>query len=367
MIELNLRVIESKYFGAEINAVDCAEVTKAQAQAIREALQCNQLLVFREQGHLLPKDEVAFYKMIDVDAQTVWRDQVNNPWEAFKVEQGNAAGTYQIPDEPGVLVLGKGDVDHFGLKVRLGGVRKAYGEVEGSQVLGGGVLQWHIDGAFYDHEPCLYTQMLCIEAPSSAGHWIDYDDGSGARLYCASGATVFVSGRTAFRTLSADLQAMALRMQVHYQVNPFMATYDMANTRNGLRVLDAGAEEKFGQGQDAPGVPMTDGAAKKHPLVWTCAATGEKALMAHPRCMHHLEEVCANESKHLGVVESRYVLEQLMRPGIAPKHVYAHVWRPGDLVIWNNWSMWHSATGGLSDSDRRVQHLIAFNGSAVPR
>ncbi len=367
MVELNLRTINSKYFGIEVCAVDCSALAVNQVNAIREALHRNQLLVFRTQSHLHPTDEVKFYKMVDAEARTVWRDQTENPWEAFKVEQGNEAGTYQIPDEPGVLVLGKGEIDHFGLKVRLGGKRKAYGEEQSSQVLGGGALQWHIDGAFYAHDPCRYTQMLCVEAPSSSGKWIDYDDRCGGRLYCAPGATAFVSGRQAFRLLPEELQDKALRMRVHYRAHPFMATYHLGNTRNGLRVVDPQAEEKFEQGQDAAGMPIADPAAKVYPLVWTCPVTGEKALMAHPRCMHHLEETGKHDPRHLGVVESKYVLEKFMRPGIDPEYVYVHKWRPGDLLIWNNWSVWHSATGALAESDRRVQHLTAFNGARAPR
>ena len=354
-------------FGAEVEGFDCATVAPAQADVIRRALHENQLLIFRNQRHLVPQDEVRFYKEIDIGAATIWRDQAQNPWEVYKVEQGNQAGTYQIPDEPGVLVLGKGDIDHFGLQVKLGGARAAYGEDNGSQVLGGGSLQWHIDGAFYEHEPCMYTQMRCVETPKSAAHWIDYDDGSGASLSCASGSTAFVSGRLAFQLLSSEQQARALRMIVHYQIHPFKATYHLGNTNNGLRIVDREAEKKFHNGHDEPGLPLEDRSAKVHPLVWTCPITGEKALMPHPRCMHHLEEIDGDVSTHLGIVESRFLVEELMRPGIDPEHVYVHAWRPGDLVIWDNRSTWHSATGGLRPSDRRVQHLTAFNGSTPPQ
>ena len=364
---ITLAPLDHHPFGAQVKGFDCAEVTPGQADIIRQALHENQLLVFRDQAHLVPQDEVRFYKKIDTGATTVWRDQTRNPWEVYKVEQGNHAGTYQIPDEPGVLVLGKGDIDHFGLRVKLGGSRAAYGDENGSQVLGGGSLQWHIDGTFYEHEPCMYTQMRCIEAPRSAAHWIDYDDGSGARLYCDSGSTAFASGRRAFQLLSGERQARALRMKVHYRVHPFKATYHLGNTRNGLRIIDHEAEQKFVHGQDHPGLPLEDRAAKVHPLVWTCPVAGEKALMPHPRCMHHLEEVDANGSIHLGIVESRFLIEEFMRPGIDPEHVYVHGWNPGDLVIWDNRSVWHSATGGLAPNDKRIQHLTAFNGSTPPQ
>ena len=45
---------------------------------------------------------------------------------------------------------------------------------------------------------------------------------------------------------------------------------------------------------------------------------------------------------------------------------YAHASEPGDVVIANNWSIWHSATGGLQADDRRVMHLSSWDGSLAP-
>lgn len=363
---LNLRPLQG-CFGAAVDEFDCAELTPGTARTIRQALHEYELLIFRGQSHLTPRQEVNFYKQIDPEASTVWRDQRRNPWEVYKVEQGNLAGTYQIPGEPGVLVLGKGEINHYGLEVKLGGERGAYGEEDGSQVLGGGSLQWHIDGAFYGHEPCLYTQMSCIEAPRSGGHWLDYNDGTGARLWCDNGATAFASGRRALTLLPADARQRALRMVVHYLRHPFQTTYHLGNNDNGLRIVDPEAEKRYRVGGDDPtGELECDDQCKSYPLVWTCPVTGSQALMGHPRCMHHLEEKQAGTSRPLGVVESRLLLEDLMRPGIDPENVYVHPWRSGDLVIWHNRSVWHSATGGLLRHDRRVQHLIAFNGSIPP-
>ena len=348
--------------GVEVLDIDCARPEPGEVEQIRRALHEHELLVFRDQGHLTPRQEVSFYRAVDTHATTVWRDQTNNPWELFKVEQGNQAGTHQIPDEPGVLVLGEGRIDHHGLKVTLGGGRAAYGD-SGSQVLGGGSLQWHIDGAFYTHDPCLYTQMRCVEAPASQGHWAHYEDGTGAKIWCESGSTAFVSGRTAFGKLSERDQLRASNMRVHYQSHPFRAAYHLANSSNGLRVVDTAAEEAYSRGEDLPGEPVADPYAKVYPLVWTCPTVGEKALMAHPRCVHHVEETQADGEIAFGLVESRMILERLMRPGIEPGNVYVHAWEPGDLVIWHNHSMWHTATGGLAATDRRIQHLTAYDGA----
>ena len=361
---MRISKLKGSRFGATVEDVDCASLDNDAVEQIRLAIFQHQLLVIQNQQNISPAEEVEFYRRINPEADSIWRDQSHNPWERFKVEQGNTAGTYQLPDEPGVLVLGKGKIDHFGLRVTLGGNRSAYGREEGSQVLGGGALQWHVDGTFYDQEPCLFTQMRCIEAPAGMGHWIDYDDGSEARLWCEAGSTAFASGRVAYNLLNPNARMQALDLRVHYLSHPFQATYHLGNSSNGLRTIDPGAERRFRDGLENDGTPIDDPKAKIYPLVWTCEKTGEKALMPHPRCMDHLEN--ASLGKHLGSTASRLLIEELMRPAIEPDLVYVHQWHTGDLVIWNNRCLWHSATGNLSETDRRVQHLTAYNSSLPP-
>lgn len=353
-------------FGATVANFDCAVLETGAIDAIRACLYQHQLLVFRQQQHLSPVQEVAFYRAIDTHGAGVWRDQTNNPWEVYKVRQGNLAGTYQLPEEPSVLVLGKGRIDHYGLQVTLGGARGAYGKDSGSQVLGGGALQWHIDGTFYEHPPCNYTQMRCIEAPRGEGHWLSYDDDSGDRLWCAAGSTAFASGRLAFDLLCGDDRQRCLNSRVHYASNPFQASYAFANSNDGLRLVDPAAEVEFRLGRDSPGCAVDDPLAQTYPLVWTCAVSGKQALMPQPRCMQALEQQTARGSHFLGVVESRHRIADLMRAAIKPENVYVHAWQPGDLVIWHNRSMWHSATGKLAAEDRRIMHLTAFNGTEAP-
>ncbi len=361
-----IRAIDNAPFGACVSDFDCAAPRSGDLDDLRAALHVHQLLVFPQQAHLTPQQEVTFYRGIDLDGSGVWRDQLNNPWEVFKAEQGNLAGTYQIPDEPGVLVLGKGDIDHYGLTVTLGGARGAYGKDEGSQVLGGGALQWHIDGTFYDHAPCNYTQMRCIEAPAGEGHWLTYADGSDDRLWCTAGATAFASGRVAHDLLDSDELDFCRRSRVHYASRPFETSYGLGNSANGLRLLDPDAESRYRSGEDTRGGTIDDDAAQVYPLLWHCPQTGRDALMPQPRCMHALEWRAKDKHRFLGVVESRLRVEALMRPAINPARIYVHAWQAGDLAIWHNRSVWHSATGELARDDRRVMHLTAFNGSSPP-
>jgi len=343
---------------------DCADISDSVATLFRQYLYRDQLLVFQGQHHISPDQEVAFYKALNPDNGSIWRDQVNNPWERFKIEQGNAAGTFQIPSQPGVLVIGKGDIDHHGLKVTLGGDRGAYGDDSGSQVLGGGALQWHIDGTFYDQEPCHFTQMRCVEPPTGRGHWLDYGDGSGTRLWAEAGSTAFASGRVAYELSDVEVRARMSKMQVHYMKNPFQVTYGLGNSADGLKVVDPEQEKLYEMNAERPGSLIDDPLAKVYPLIWTCDYTGKKALMPHTRCMDHFAD--GDSNSHLGKSQSRNLAARWMRPAIEPDRVYVHNWKAGDLVIWNNRSMWHSATGKLARNDRRIQHLTAYNGTKAP-
>jgi len=351
-------------FGLTILNVDCANWDDTVAREVESLVREHEVLVFPNQGHLTPSQEVAFYRAVNLDCDSIWRDQINNPWEKHKIAQGNKAGTYQIPDEPGVLVLGKGKIKHYGLNVTLGGERSAYGKDAGSQVLGGGSLQWHIDGPFYNHHPCQMTQMRCIEAPAADGHWIDYNDGSGDRIWCAAGATAFASGRIAFESLSEEQATTCLNTRVHYASKPFQNVMHLENNSNGLRVIDP--EEKHHAQITSSPASADDPLAKVYPLVWRCQQTGEHALMPHPRCLRNLEVLENDTGNFLSVSESRSKIASLMRPAVSPSNIYVHPWKPGDLVLWNNHSVWHSATGKLSTNDRRIMHLTAFNASSPP-
>ncbi len=362
---MQLQPIDDAPFGVLGYGVDCALIDKESIRAVRRALHCEQIVVFPDQGHLTPQQEVSFYRALYPEGTTVWRDQRENPWEKYKVEQGNAAGTYQIPSEPGVLVLGKGEIDYYGLKVILGGDRAAYGGTSGSQVLGGGAMQWHIDGTFYEHAPGCYTQMRCIEAPTGEGHWLDYLD-NGDPLWCPAGATAFASGRTAYDLMTDELRERCLDTNVHYLPRPFETTFSLANTRNGLRVIDPESEALYETGNEIPGSAFADPAAQVYPLVWTCRETGRQALMPQPRCLAFLKTQTSTCEEFLGIMTSRRLVETWMLPAVSSDKVYVHAWQSGDLVIWHNRSVWHSATGKLAPEDRRVMHLTAFNAAEAP-
>ena len=73
----------------------------------------------------------------------------------------------------------------------------------------------------------------------------------------------------------------------------------------------------------------------QHPLVRTISGSGRKALY-----------IAAHVSHIIGwpETESRALLDELMAFAVQPQFVYAHKWRPGDMVIWDNRCTMHRAT-----------------------
>jgi alpha-ketoglutarate-dependent taurine dioxygenase len=87
-------------------------------------------------------------------------------------------------------------------------------------------------------------------------------------------------------------------------------------------------------------------------------------LQLHAYCV---EEVLVDGKSIGDLEETRRVLYDLMRPAIARSRVYAHPWRSGDLVIFNNRGLWHSVVGSLRPSDRGVYHQCNLASPDPPR
>lgn len=352
-------------FGAVVRSgVRLADLDDQEFESIRQAMYDYQVLVIKGQQDLSPKDQAEFFGRFDPlpavcigdderQRTSVWRDLECNPWELEKERSGKH--DIKLKGCPEILVIGQGHYEHDGKVSQLGGAHKNYGmSVANSQVVGGNQLQWHIDGAFYQTLPPAVTGLLCKEAPASANVAIEY---AGGRLEFRPGATAFVSGTTAYELLSDEDKRWAQKASVHYGINPFSRVLGLSTSNDGINLIDDGRDYT-----DAFEREASDPGCMTHPMIWTNPVTGKAALQVHARCMLCIEI----DGKRLGVLESRDLLHRLMRPAVDPALVYCHGHEPGDLALWDNFSVWHSATGSLAPDDHRVMHMASFNGSQSP-
>jgi len=330
-------------FGAAVRGLDLsAPLDDAEVRLLSEALAEHGLLLLKgaAPAHVDPHAFVSLMRRLNPGEDlTIWRDQATNPWERHKAERMGPAGTFQLPDCREVLVIGKGELrDHWGLSCALGGARAAYGNSSGSQVIGGGALQWHIDGAMWASPatrasglPCRTVGMRCVEAPAAEDGGLrlfDVDYGDGSRVGCAAGSTAFCSGATAFSLLTPPERRRALRTTVIYAAHPFKRFAKCSMTKDGLRCV-GGADVETPLDDDGGGGDDGDGGggggetrgSLRLPLVWASRATGRLALMPHTRCVEALEiapgdaddEGASQQTVVLGTEEARHYLHGLMR------------------------------------------------------
>lgn len=67
----------------------------------------------------------------------------------------------------------------------------------------------------------------------------------------------------------------------------------------------------------------------------------------------------------LPLKESEALLDELWSFATLPEHAYAHRWRVGDLLMWDNRSTMHRRDPFEAES-RRVMHRTQIKGSAPP-
>jgi taurine dioxygenase len=90
-----------------------------------------------------------------------------------------------------------------------------------------------------------------------------------------------------------------------------------------------------------------------HPVVRTHPATGRKAL--------YVNRLMTREIEGLPREESEAILQMLFDHQEQERFVYAHVWRPGDILMWDNRCTLHARTD-FSAGERRLLRRVTILG-----
>jgi xanthine dioxygenase len=348
-------------FGVEVSPGSLARLSDEAFAVLERAVFTHQVVVVRGQGELSPQDQFELTRRFEPSVQSYGHGHRPELMQASVLSRD----LISIPDVPQVKLLGNGWVlAHEGIpEVELqhpshrGFHRTPLTEAEEAQGLTR-FYRWHIDAALYELHPPRVTTLLALTVPKERTQTVMYDDESGESLQVGLGSTAFVSGYTAFERLSAEQQAWALRTSARYAPHPYIWMRAARARSNGLGLVSEGKEL---QRSELPGVDESK--VMTLPLVWTHPHTGRRALQVHAFCVEDLLQ----DGRSLGDLrQCRRLLYQLMRPAIAPPRVYAHPWRPGDLVIFDNRSLWHSVVGSLSPTDLRVYHQCNLASNEAP-
>ena len=183
---------------------------------------------------------------------------------------------------------------------------------DGKQIgaLPDGEMHFHTDQC-HQERPAMATMLYSIEVPSVGGN------------------TLFANAYAAYETLPA---AIKQRIEGRKALNAY--DYDAAATTRGTKVRE--------------GVP-----AYWHPTVRTHPATGRKALFVNRLMTVAIEGLSDDEGGE--------ILNTLFDHQEQRTFVYEHVWRPNDVLLWDNRCTLHARTD-FSDQERRLMRRVAIKG-----
>tara|TARA_B100000686_G_scaffold350330_1_gene446010 strand:+ start:323 stop:1165 length:843 start_codon:yes stop_codon:yes gene_type:complete len=176
-----------------------------------------------------------------------------------------------------------------------------------------GDMWFHSDQCYYEI-PCRASSLYSMEVPSIGGN------------------TLFANGYKAWDSLSNPLKAKLRRLRA---VN----VYDYNG--NPLKRSDS----------IDPQAPKFS-----HPIARIHPDTGKYALYVNRLMTTHIEGMDQEESSS--------ILNQLFDHSEKPEFIYEHVWKNGDLILWDNRCSMHARTD-FDPKESRMLRRITIKGEPV--
>jgi taurine dioxygenase len=184
---------------------------------------------------------------------------------------------------------------------------------DGRKIVNG--ANWHTDDSFM-RAPCSLTMLYGVAVPSRGGD------------------TQFTNMYAAYE----DLPAATKR-----RIDPLKVVHKYHSRRQLTHVSTRPAEE------------MAKMPEATHPLVRTHPETHRRSLYLNP---NRMERIVGMEQ-----AESDQLLDELITHATQIKYQYRHVWRLGDIVIWDNRCTMHKANADYPDGERRLMHRVIVAGT----
>jgi alpha-ketoglutarate-dependent 2,4-dichlorophenoxyacetate dioxygenase len=218
------------------------------------------------------------------------------------------------PEVAHVALGEEGKIEHFGTIGNVQPDGTAIGNEHRKTVFSTGNNMWHSDSSFRE-VPSFVSIMAAYETPDEGGE------------------TLFASGRAAYARLDDTTRA---------ELDPLIAIHDYTYSRSKV------APDAVAPSLSASLPPV------RQRLVRTNPRTGARNLFIGSH---------AREIEGWGYDKSRPTLERLVEETTRDEHIYAHKWRPGDFVIWDNRCLIHRGAGYDADKYRRYMRQTRVRGS----
>ncbi|MCX7362431.1 MAG: TauD/TfdA family dioxygenase [Alphaproteobacteria bacterium] len=162
------------------------------------------------------------------------------------------------------------------------------------------------------------------------------------------GQTIFASGALAYDALPADLKA---------RVETLQGLHAQPGTGRGRTDAEAGK---------TPPAILVHQRSQPQPVVRAHPVTGKKALYLCER-----SQMDWFDGPFVGMQPGPYgdgarLLDELMAHYTRPEFVYVHEWTQGDLLVWDNRCLVHTATWYDTDKEKRLMWRTTVRGNPGP-
>ena len=187
---------------------------------------------------------------------------------------------------------------------------------------------WHSDWSFLEVPP-IATCLYGIEIPPVGGD------------------TLFADQHLAYQRLPDDLRERVDNLTATHSTRAIYGTggiYDADNEKEqgrSMQIVQSGATYDF-----------------DHPLVRRHEGNGQKALFS---TLGYIQGIVGMEPD-----DAFELLLELHRHQTADDVVYRHAWEPDMVVIWDNRSVLHRATGGYEGHARRLRRTTILPPATTP-
>jgi taurine dioxygenase len=159
---------------------------------------------------------------------------------------------------------------------------------------------------------------------------------SAVTLPSRGGDTQFVNVHSSYDALPAEAKR---------KIDPLRVLHVFKSSRSPRKKVELTEEER-------KKVPET-----VQPLVLVHPENGRKALYLNTA---HMERIIG-----MGDEEAFALINQLMAHATKPEFEYRHVWRPGDMVMWDNRSVMHQANADYDPTEKRFLHRLMLAGTPL--
>ncbi|KAI0181861.1 Clavaminate synthase-like protein [Hypoxylon sp. FL1284] len=359
-------------YGATVTGLDLNDISDTDVRHLSDAIWTHKVVVVKGQKDLAPIKQWELVTRFDPSSPQV---HSHGDMKTFNSKGGLLSKSREVLGIPGaenVRLIGKGfqGEDHYGIKNKT--ITKPLShdwhakELPQDEFDAGNVRfqRWHMDAPLYGRDPAWFTTLRCLKRPTEPQVNIRWDDDSGLSMKAEPGLTAFISNVQMYEMMTEDEKGMADHSWVEYAPHPYMWIGDCKGNSNGLGLVSQGKEKSLeGLGDFDP----KD--VKTYPMVWVNPVTGEKAFHVHGICARKLFiRTSQTEEPRIidDVVEIRKLLKTIQERVLKPEYILIPSLDEGDIVMWANYQMFHTAIDYPGSYGPRTMHQANIASSSPP-